>query len=394
VQRFKLKIDERTGAIRGFKILKTVIFKDEAGNPMDGIAPNPPNVLGNAFDPEGFVVNPRNGHFLVSDEYGPSLFEFDRKGKLVRRFSTPDNLIPRNSGTNTPNHAGDAGNTAGKRTNRGFEGLAISPDGDYAYAMLQSAMLDEGGGSGVCNRIVKFDTETGDPVGQYAYQMEGSSQGRGISALLAINHTEFLVLERNNRGIGVGADFSPPNKKVFRIDLTGAADVSDVTFAAAACPEGKVIKTGPWLDLAANTLPELGNKVPEKWEGLAIGPRLKYGNVLMLAGTDNDYSVTQNATGEQFDVYFRFSDADPYVGSIQCPLGQVTGCFFTTGGAPAELTADYELLSGVLHAYKVPAADLGDYVRPHSRGKDKDDDDRGYDDDDDDERDNGKRDRY
>lgn len=383
VQRFRLKIDRETGAIKGFKILKTVIFEDEAGNPMDGIAPNPTNVLGNAFDPEGFVVNPKNGHFLISDEYGPSLYEFNRRGKRVRTFTTPTNLIPRNAATSTPNYAGDTGTTAGKRTNRGFEGLAISPDGNYAYAMLQSAMLDEGGDSGVCNRIVKFDTETGTAVAQYAYRMDGSSQGRGISALLAINHHEFLVLERNNRGIGVGADFSPPNKKVFRIDLTGAADVSNVTFAAAACPAGAVVKTGPWLDLAADTLPEIGNKVPEKFEGLAIGPRLKGGNYLMLAGTDNDYSVTQNAGGEQFDVYFRFADADPYIGSIQCPLGQVTGCFFTTGGAPAELTAEYALLPGILHAYKVPAADLGDYVRPYSRGKDKDDDDHvNYDDDD------------
>ena len=88
-------------------------------------------------------------------------------------------------------------------------------------------MLDEGGGNGVCNRIVKFDTETGKAVAQYAYQMEGSSQGRGISALVALNDHEFLVLERNNRGIGVGADARRPNKKVFRIDLDGAADVSE-----------------------------------------------------------------------------------------------------------------------------------------------------------------------
>jgi hypothetical protein len=354
---------------------------------MDGIAPNPTNVLGNAFDPEGFVVNPKNGHFLISDEYGPSLYEFNRRGKRVRTFTIPASLIPRNDADANPetpdtlNYAGDAGNNAGKRTNRGFEGLAISPDGEYAYAMLQSAMLDEGGGNGVCNRIVKFDTETGAAVAQYAYQMEGSSQGRGISALLAINHHEFLVLERNNRGIGVGAEFSPPNKKVFRIDLDGSADVSDVTFAAAACPAGKVSKTGPWLELAANTLPAIGNKVPEKWEGLAIGPRLKGGNYLVLAGTDNDYSVTQNAAGQQSDVYFRFADADPYVSSIQCPLGQVTGCFFTTGGVPATLTTDYQLLPGVLHAYKVPAADLGDYVRPFSRDKDKDEDDDHDDDD-------------
>jgi len=47
---------------------------------------------------------------------------------------------------------------------------------------------------------------------------------------------------------------------------------------------------------------------------------------LLLAGTDNDYSVTQNDSSTQFDVYFRFSDADPYKSSIQCPIGTTTGC--------------------------------------------------------------------
>jgi hypothetical protein len=383
VQRFRLKIDKKTGEISGFKILKTVIFKDELGNPMDGIAPNPPSILGNAFDPEGFVIGPHNRNFYVSDEYGPSLYEFNHKGVRVRTFVTPANLIPRNA-TNVPNYAGDTGNSAGKRTNRGFEGLAISPDGDYVYAMLQSAMLDEGGGSDVCNRIIQFSTASGTAVAQYAYQMEGSSQGRGISALFAINDHEFLVLERNNRGIGVGAEFSPPNKKVYRIDLAGAADVSGVTFAAEACPTGKVLKTAdPFLDLATHTLLELGNKVPEKWEGLAIGPRLKDNSYLLLAGTDNDYSVTQNASGAQFDVYFRVTDADPYAGSIQCPLGLTTGCFTTadiTADGDIDMTFDlpaygsYKLLPGVLHAYKVATADLGTLVRPGPPGKEDDDD--------------------
>ena len=363
VQRFRLDVDERTGAISRFKIQKTVIFRDEHGQPLDGIAPNPTNELGNAFDPEGFVVHPRTGHFLVSDEYGPSVYEFKRNGRRIRTFTTPANLIPR-APDGTPNYASDDGNTAGKRTNRGFEGLAISPDGDFVYAMLQSAMLDEGAGNGVCNRIVKFDAETGEAVAQYAYQMEAASQGRGISALLALSDHEFLVLERNNRGIGVGAESPPPNKKVFRIDLDDAVDMTSVTFPAASCPAGKVTKTGPVLDLAANTLAALGNKVPEKWEGLAVGPRLDDRSYLMLAGTDNDYSVTQNATGAQFDVYFRVTDADPFLGSIQCPLGAVTGCFFTIGGASATLTPAYKLLPGVLHAYKVPAEELRDYVEP------------------------------
>lgn len=384
VQRFRLKVDKKTGAISGFKILKTIIFKDEIGNPMNGRAPMPSNVLGGAFDPEGLVINPHNHSFYVSDEYGPSVYEFNGKGIRVRTFATPPNLIPRDN-AGMPNFAGDTGNTKGKRSNRGFEGLAISPDGTYVYAMLQSAMLDEAGSSGLCNRIVKFSTDTGTAVAQYAYQMEGSSQGRGISALFAVNDHEFLVLERNNRGIGVGSELSPANKKLFRIDITGTVDVSGVPFAPTACPTGKVTKNSvPFLDLAADTLPELGNKVPEKWEGLAVGPRLKDGTYVLITGTDNDYSVTQSDLGQQFDVYFRVADADPFAGSIQCPLGLTTGCFTT-----ADITSDsdidvmfdlphdgsYKLLPGVLHAYKVSAADLGNFVRPgHSRGRDDADD--------------------
>ncbi len=383
VQQFRLKVDKKTGTISGFKILKTILFTDEFGNPLNGLAPNPPNVLGNAFDPEGFVVDPRTGHFYVSDEYGPSLYEFDRKGRRVRSFAVPTNLIPRNA-AGMPNFASDTGNTAGKRANRGFEALAISPEGAYVYAMLQSAMLDEGGSNGLCLRLVKFSTATGTAVAQYAYQLEGSSQGRGVSGLLALNDHEFLVLERNNRGIGVGATLSPPNKKLFRIDLTGATDYSPPAppFPVSACPSGKVTKQPvPFLDLTTDTLPELGHKVPEKWEGLAIGPRLKDGSYVLVVGTDNDYSVTQNASGQQFDVYVRVSDADPYASSIQCPLGHTTGCFTTADAADGvinnifDLPTDgsYKPLPGVLHAYRVSASDLGDYVRPaaHQRTRDR-----------------------
>jgi hypothetical protein len=381
VQRFDVDIDETTGAISNFKILQTVIFKDKSGNPMNGIAPSP-TVLGSSFDPEGFVVHPDTGHFFVSDEYGPSLYEFDRDGNLLRNFTIPANLIPRNAGTGTPNFAGDTGNTAGKRTNRGFEGLAISPNGNHLYAMLQSAMLDEGGGNGRCNRIVKFNIGSGKASAQYAYQMEDSGQGRGISALVAVNDSEFLVLERNNRGVGVpDANLTPPNKKVFRIDITNAADFRNVTFpvdangSVLACPAGKVSKSVPVLDLAANTLDALGGKVPEKWEGLAIGPMLDDGSYLMLAGTDNDYSVTQNGTGTQFDVYFNKTTG----ARIQCDIGTFNNCIVingivinangSLGGPIATDGSGFALIPGVLHAYKASADDpsVSGYVVPAAK---------------------------
>lgn len=87
----------------------------------------------------------------------------------------------------------------------------------------------------------------------------------------------------------------------------------------------------------------------------------------MLAGTDNDYSVTQNGSGVQFDVYFNFADTNPYASSIQCPLGAVTGCANTSDGLPANLTGDHKLLPGVLHAYKASADDLAGYVLPLGR---------------------------
>jgi len=359
VQRFTIDVNQNTGAISNFKIAETVIFKS-GSQTLNGLAPSPTSTLGLAHDPEGVVINPKNGNFLISDEYGPSVREFSRSGELLRTFITPANLLPRNG--EILNFAGGTPepNIAGKRTNRGFEGLAISPDGKFAFAMLQSAMLDEGGGNGKVNRIVKFDMATGEAVAQYAYEMKRNGQGQGISALVAINDHEFFVLERNNRGVGVGADFATADKEVYRIDLKGATDVSGIDLDAAGASYTKVSKSGRVLDLDADTLADLGNKSPEKWEGLAIGPKLANGKYLLLAGTDNDYSVTQNAGGDQLDVYFRLSDADPYAGSIQCPLGLTTGCTGAASSVPQD--GSYKLLPGVLHAYTIDAAELGNYV--------------------------------
>jgi hypothetical protein len=377
IHRFKLDVDRHTGAISNFRVTRTIIFR-KGGASLDGFAPEVGGPLGLAFDPEAIVVHPLLGHLLVSDEYGPSLWQFNRAGQLVRRFETPANLLPRNAATGAVNHASDEGNTAGKRANRGFEGLAISPNGRYVYAMLQSAMLDEGGSGGTLNRLVVFDMLTARAVAQYAYRMEGSSQGRGISALVALNERELLVLERNNRGLGVDSTLASPNKKVFRIDLTGAPDVTNVNLATA--PAGSftpVTKVAtPWLDLAAAstlahpTLAPLGGVSPEKWEGLAIGPRLADGSHLVLAGTDNDYSVTQNASSVQYDVYVRPLAAGG-IERVRCDIGTFANCVSVNadGAAAAALPAGFDftgfaLIPGVLHAYRASAADLAGYVRP------------------------------
>ena len=80
VERFNLDVNPVTGAISNFQVVQTVKFSDPgnllgagAGAKLNGIAPSPTNLLRNAFDPEGLVVNPKTGRFIVSDEYGPSV---------------------------------------------------------------------------------------------------------------------------------------------------------------------------------------------------------------------------------------------------------------------------------------------------------------------------------
>ena len=118
VQRFTLDVDAATGPISNFQVAQTIKFSKD-GRAMNGLAPNPTKVLGNAFDPEGFVVNPRNGNFQVSDEYGPSLYEFNRSGPFIRAFKNPGNVIPR-SAAGVADYAAYTGNVAGKRSNRGY----------------------------------------------------------------------------------------------------------------------------------------------------------------------------------------------------------------------------------------------------------------------------------
>ena len=137
--------------------LETVKFTDPKGllsgdgKAMNGLNPLDFNgferILGRSFDPEGLVIDPRTGNFLVADEYGPSLYAFDKKGRLVKVFETPDNLVPKAAGAVNYVALRDAcggsvpcrcaAPTTAARTTAVTKGLAVSPDGTRLFAVLQ-----------------------------------------------------------------------------------------------------------------------------------------------------------------------------------------------------------------------------------------------------------------
>ncbi len=382
VQRFTIDVNPASGAISNFHVLQTFKFTGANGQAMNGLRPNPAGTLGNALDPEGFAINPKNGKFLVADEYGPSVYEFNRNGTFSRAFATPANLVPKVSGAVDYVAGRGDGLNAGRQDNRGYEGLAVTPSGAKAYAILQDPLVNEpppnNGRTSRNLRIVEFDTATGLSTRQFAYQLESiaalnaglanpfaaNQQGRniGVSSIVAINDHEFMVIERDNRGIGVDPSVDAlqiAEKRVYRIDITGATNISNIPIGAV-LPSGVVAVAKqplPFVDLAANSVLPNG-RVAEKWEGLTVGPRLADGSYLLLAGTDNDYSVTQNATNTQFDIYTNFGG-----GFIQCALDSTSACTLVDGITGAALTPDYSLLPSVLHAYRVSPAEFATFVR-------------------------------
>ncbi len=329
VQKFSLDVDSNTGAIGNFKLLDTILLTNN-GNSYNGLNPallnGDPGFLGLSLDPEGFAVAP-NGNFYVSDEYGPSVYEFTADGAFVRSLTTPSNILPV-AGSDLNYADGRPTITGGRQDNRGFEGLTLNPDGSKLYTVLQDPLVNEGSPDGRRSpnlRIVEYDTATGESTAQYIYALESltdindripgteddfgsNAQGRniGVSSITALNNSEFLVIERDNRGIGeadpTGED-PVSSKQVYKIDLSQATDVSNINLSGTnTLPEGVIsVSKSLFLDIA-DSLQAEGQVVPEKLEGLTIGPQLTDGSYVVLIGTDNDFSVTQTGEGVQADV--------------------------------------------------------------------------------------------
>jgi hypothetical protein len=366
VQKFTLDVNAVTGAISNFNLLDTIQFKTSTGAAYNGLTPDrlpdpgaSKSNLGRSLDPEGFVLAP-NGNFYVSDEYGPSVLEFSPSGQFIRAFTTPANILPKQSNGTLNYTDGRTTITTGRQDNRGFEGLTISPDGKTLYGMLQDPLVNEGSGNDGRNsrnvRIVAFDTTTGASTKQVIYQLQTSTdpnvrQGRnlGISSLTAINDHEFLVMERDNQAIGVdnptGTNSAAATKQVFKIDITGATDVSNISLAGTDTLPNTVTpvtkSATPFLDIAA-ALRTAGKPLPEKFEGLTIGPKLSDGSYALIIGTDNDFSVTQNSSNVQFDVC---SGGTSVALNTPCPTGQ-------------------KLIPTYLYSFKTAAGELANYAAP------------------------------
>jgi len=253
----------------------------------DGFDPSQPSTDPHdaRFDTESIRVSNDLRHVYISDEYGPYVYEFDRRsGTRIRAFALPGNLAV----THLSAVGNDeiSGNTSGRVANKGMEGLAITPDGRTLVGIMQAPLIQDGGS---VVRIVTIDIFTGR-THQYAYAL---TTGSGVSEILAINNHEFLVDERDGKGQGDGS--SAAVKQLFRIDLTGAVDISQMAGSANLAPLA-VPKT-LFLDLVkiltANGISAI--HIPAKIEGIAFGPDVSVSGAIkhtLFVANDNDFNAT------------------------------------------------------------------------------------------------------
>ncbi len=161
------------------------------------------------YDSEGLVAM-RDGTFWVSDEYGPFITHFDRNGRQLERLSPFDGSLPTELRTREPN--------------KGMEGLTITPDGSTLVGMMQAALNAPDGPKSKNSPVLRIVTINlrSRVTHQYLYLLHTTDSGvsTAVSEIAALSNTDFLVDERDGN-VEPGA-----NKKLYRISLTGATDVS------------------------------------------------------------------------------------------------------------------------------------------------------------------------
>src|SRR5262245_54632600 len=215
----------RTG--NGPRLIGTILLRNAAGTPLTGLPhPNaeanrtevPVTLDGTPLpqDPDGIdsegLARAGDGSFWISDEYGPDILHVNSDGRTLLRI-TPGNGLPKA--------------LAHRRSNRGMEGLTITPDGSTIVGIMQSPLDNptaggsSAGRSSRLARIVVLNIATGK-TRQFAYLLEAANLLN--SEIAAVSNNRFLVLERDgNFPTGLGTAV----KKVYKIDLTGATDISD-----------------------------------------------------------------------------------------------------------------------------------------------------------------------
>jgi hypothetical protein len=204
--------------------------------PAGYTCPTPDRVLtGWDFDIESMQLAD-DGTFWFGDEFGPFLLHTDASGKLLEApIPTPGVVSPSNP-TLPPGQVRNLANS------KGFEGMALSPDGKTIYPMLEGP-LTEDRDAGLAADLRIFEVRLGRRGARYTdtvrrYRLEHPANVAGLGAFFTfpfvtiedveiVDRSTIAVLNDNNfPGAGGRAADQPDENELILIRLDRELDVS------------------------------------------------------------------------------------------------------------------------------------------------------------------------
>ena len=294
------------------EILDAIPIVGQSGKPVTGLSnlkdiDEPPYdysakellpVNPNGLDTEG-LVRTSAGEFWVAEEYGPSLVHVAKDGKVVKRYVPAESKL---EGTDYPLAKVLTAIYNKRKTNRGFEGLAISRDEKTLFVVLQSPLLNPDRKTGELSRntrVLVFDIAGEKVSAEYVYRFDVSKEfdpnpkntpdEMKLSGVVVINPKTLLVLERTDLVA-----------KLYSVDLASATNIlssqwddpkTSPTLEALEDPASAAIRVLPkTLILDLSTL----KGIPEKIEGVAI----LNANTIAVSN-DNDFDSEESKYDEQ-----------------------------------------------------------------------------------------------
>lgn len=253
------------------------------------------NVSGKSYarrriDPEGIAIG-KEGELYISSEgvpaknIAPFVNSYDKKGHFKESLPVPESFWPSSK---------ENRRDKGVRPNLGFEGLSTTPDGSTLYAAIENALKQDGPKADSKHsspaRIIAYNLNNHQIEHQYQYNVEpidytGAKKDgfavNGVSEVLTLdNEGTLLVIERNFVE-GAGNTI-----RLYQVSTAGATDIQGVE---------SLSKYSGQIDPASKKLiaklSDHGITI-DNFEGLAIGPPLAGGRLLLMV-SDNNFSESQ-----------------------------------------------------------------------------------------------------
>ena len=283
-------------------------------------------------DTEGVVVDPRDGGFWLADEYRPSVLRVAPDGQILSRLVPADlpGLPAATAYADAVAHAGGTldvqpllpGVVNAFRKNRGFEGVALSPDGTTLYTLLQSPIDYESLGASRANRnaarnspyvrVFRFDVS--DPAAPVLTAQWVHLLARGFSSSVPDKISDVQWLDEDVLLIQERDDERPTAiTNHLRVDFTAATNLLEPGPAAELAartaaptlettnPVPAVLTPGSaTLEVDLDVLLGAAGFVNSKIEGTAIVPARGIHPGLFAAVNDNDFDLDHTVLPELF----------------------------------------------------------------------------------------------